>query len=153
MKILITAVILTSAVIAQAAVSPAYRALTKIDAAITALSQGGKGLAKKNPSDVTVSSLQTTVDKRTGQTVLMIDVGYNKCVVYITALALPKGMVGATPYVGKVTECRKYMAVAAVPMVKYEELRPVIEAAAAKGTVVSTVVVERSPQGPKIKIN
>ena len=135
-------------------ISPAYRSLSMIDAAVDALAQGGKtGLVRKQTGDVTVHSASMTQNKTTNADVISIDVGNLICAVTIAEHQPPAGISGAPSYSGKVSGCSKYLTIRAVDVMKYEELRIKLNESAGKGIKISNLIVVGSPQGPVVKIN
>lgn len=136
-------------------ISPAYSALKKIDAAIDALAKGGgkTGLPTRQAGDVTVHSAAMTQNKTSGADVISIDVGYNICAVTITAHQPPPGIAGAPSYSGKISGCTKYMTALAVTLMKYEDARVSLSAAAGKGISDLAFTVVSTPQGAVVKLN
>lgn len=148
--ILLSAIVSGFALSANAALAPGYNNLRKMDAAIEAIAKGGKGNAPKQPGDVTVARATMSPDKSVTP-VISVDVGNLICTVELKVIPPPKGMVGASTYKGAVKACTRYLTVAAVEVMKYEDARPVLEEAASKNKLDLNFRVLRTPQGPKIQ--
>ena len=152
--ILMAAVVSAFGVSANAALAPGYNSLSKMDAAIAAIAKGsGKdGLATKNPGDVTVASAVMSQDKGTSS-LIQIDVGNLNCQVKVTVVPpTSAGLIGAIAYQAKVSSCKRYMSFVAVEVMKYDDARPTLAAAAAQNKVNLSFQVVRSPQGPKVQL-
>jgi hypothetical protein len=134
-------------------VAPGYNSLNKMDAAIAALAKGGSGLASKNPGDVIVAGAQMAKNEKTGAEGIVVDTGGANCKVAIASKAPPKGMIGSATYSGKVLGCQRYMNIRAPDVMKYEDAKPALEKAAAKGQTDLSFRVVGSPQGPKVRLN
>jgi hypothetical protein len=149
--ILISAIVTGFAISANAALAPGYNNLKKMDAAIEAISKGGKGNAPKQPGDVTVARATMSPDK-SATPVISVDVGNLICTVELKVIPPPQGMAGASSYKGTVKECNRYMSLVAVEVMKYEDARPALEEAAAQNKVDLSFRVVRTPQGPKVQL-
>lgn len=149
--ILISTVIAGFSISANAALAPGYNSLKKMDAAIEALAKGGKGNAPKQPGDVTVARATMSPDKSVNP-VITVDVGNLICTVELKVIAPPKGMAGAANYKGRVKDCTRYLSMAAVKVMKYEDARPALEEAASKNRVDLSFRVMHTPQGPKVQL-
>lgn len=149
--ILFSAIVTGFAFSANAALAPGYNSLRKMDAAIEALAKGGKGNAPKQPGDVTVARATMSPDKSLNPFV-SVDVGNLICTVELRVIPPPKGMIGAATYKGAVKDCTRYLTIAAVQVMKYEEARPALEEAASQNKVDLSFRVMRTPQGPKVQL-
>lgn len=152
MKFILSLSLMMFALTATAAKAPGYQALSKMDAAIEALAKGGSGLATKKPGDVVVAGAIMGKDKA-GRDMIQVDIGGAQCAIAIVTNPLPPGMIGAASYSGKVLKCSRYMNIRAPDVLKYEEVRPVLSEAAAKGKMDLSFRVTFSPQGPTVRLN
>ena len=155
LRLSVSAALFALSMTSQAAVAPGYNSLNKMDAAIAALAKGGgkTGQASKNPGDVIVAGAQMAKNAKTGAETITVDTGGANCQIAISSKPLPKGMIGATQYSGNVLGCSRYMNIRAPDVMKYEDAKPTLEAAASKGQTDLSFRVTGSPQGPVVRMN
>lgn len=136
------------------AISPAYRSLKMMDASIASLAKGGgkTGLANKKPGDVMVTSANMTENKTTGAQIISVGVDGQICATKVTEHQPPKGISGASSYSADIISCTRYVNVRAPDLMKYEDVRTELSAAAAKGKVNLSFSVVLATGGLKVQL-
>lgn len=153
-SLLLATVSVTAKLPPAGAIAPAYRSLKMMDAAIATLAKGGgkTGLAAKKPGDVMAASANMTLNKSTGVKLITVDVGGQFCATKITEHLPPKGISGASSYSAEVISCTRYVNVRAPDLMKYEDIREVLSAAAAKNNMNLSFRVVPAPGGLKVEL-
>ncbi len=138
----------------NAKTAPGYDSLRKMDSAIATLAKGGgkTGLATKKPGDVMVGGANATQNKTTGADIISVDIGGHICSLKINKHNPPPGISGAASFSADVIACTRYINARAPDLMKYEDARPALADAAAKGKKNLSFNVVPTPQGNKVQL-
>ncbi len=157
MKSTFSIALILSASMSQAMLPPAYNNLRKLDEVVATLAKGGSGLTVKQPADVTLNSLKLEVPAALNMApyseFATVDLGNLVCIVKLTMVAKPAGMIGATDYQGELTRpCSHYETFAPVVVMKYVDIRKELDVLAVQGQMVRAFKVELAAQGPRVVV-